>query len=154
MTVTELPVTVTQLIVGLENEPGRLFAVVDALRDAQISILALSVAGAGSAGEARMLVSDPRRARTVLMGLDVPAYPEEAIVVEAEVMGPKMLDFLEPLSLEGLNIGHLQAFPAAVGGALVAFTTAEPARTVGVIREHGYETLDLATLLERFRRDQ
>lgn len=143
--------TVTELVVGLENEPGRLFAVVDSLRKTDISILALSLAGSGAAGEARMLVSDPRRARTVLMGLDVPAHTEEAIVVEASAMGAQMLDFLEPLSLEGLNIGHLQAFPAATGGALVVFTTTDAQRTVGVIREHGYQTLDLSTLVERFR---
>jgi hypothetical protein len=144
-------VTVTEIVVGLENEPGRLFAVIAALRDADISMLALSVAGPGPSGSARMLVSDPRRARSVLMGLDVPANAVEAIVVDAPSVGPQMLDFLEPLSIEGINISHLQAFPTVTGGTLVALVTDDPTRTVGIVQEHGYVTLDLPSLLERFR---
>jgi len=144
-------VTVTELVVGLENEPGRLSAVVEALGRAGVTVVSLSVAGSGYLGQARIFTDDHRRARTVLMALDVPAHTEEAIVVETPAAGSRMVGLLDPLSREGVNITHLQSFPVVGESVIVSLCSSNTALTVGVLQEHGFKLLDHSQLMVRLR---
>ena len=73
-----------QIVVSIENAPGRLYEVTEALGQAGINLRALNLVDTGAFGQLRLLVSDVATARRVLMGLQIPAYVNEVVAVEIE----------------------------------------------------------------------
>ena len=57
-----------QIVVSIENAPGRLFEVTEALGKAGINLRALNLVDTGAFGQLRLLVSVVAKARRVLIG--------------------------------------------------------------------------------------
>ena len=55
-----------QIVVSIENAPGRLYEVTEALGKAGINLRALNLVDTGAFGQLRLLVSDVAKARRVL----------------------------------------------------------------------------------------
>jgi hypothetical protein len=136
-------VTIQQLVVDLENEPGRLFTVTQAIATAGINVHALTVSDTGQTGSARLLVSDVKRARALVMELDVPARTEEVLVVGIDDTPGSLAELLEPLFDDYLNIVSFHAFSQVAGRAIVVVRFSDNRHAQGVLREHGYELMDL-----------
>ncbi len=75
---------IKQLSVFIENAPGRLFQVAQALGEAGINIRALQVADVGEFGVLRLLVSDVTQAIQILMAGNMPARVDEVVAVEID----------------------------------------------------------------------
>lgn len=144
-------VTIQQLVVDLENEPGRLFAVAEAIARAGINLHALTLADGAGVGAARMLVSDVKAARAVVMGLDVPARTEDVLVILMPDAPGSLAELLAPIYDDYVNVMYLSAFSEIAGRAVVVVQFSDNRRAEGILREHGHEPLDLAAI---FRNDE
>lgn len=75
--------TATQLAVFLENRPGALARVCEALAKAGINIHALTVADTVDHAVVRMLVNDPTKALMLLGERGVLAFENEVLLIDA-----------------------------------------------------------------------
>lgn len=139
-------VTIQQLVVDLENEPGRLFSVAEAIARAGINVHALTLADGAGVGTARMLVSDVKGARSVVMRLDVPARTEDVLVILMPDTPGSLAELLEPIYDDYVNVLYLSAFSEIDGRAVAVVRFSDNRRAEGILREHGHEPLDLATI--------
>jgi hypothetical protein len=139
-------VTIQQLVVDLENEPGRLFTVTEAIARSGINVHALTLCDGAASGTARMLVSDVRRARAIVMELDVPARTEEVLVLLIPDSPGSLAELLEPLFDDYVNITYLNAFSEIDGRAVSVVRFNDNTRAEGILREHGHIPLALDTI--------
>ena len=75
---------IEQLSIFLENRPGKLKGVADALKENQINIISLGLSDTTDYGIARMIVSDSARAKQVLLEKGYTAVLTPVLVVELE----------------------------------------------------------------------
>jgi hypothetical protein len=87
-----------QIVVSIENAPGRLLEVTSALGDAGINLRALNLVDTGAFGQLRLLVSDVAKARRILMKMQIPAYVNEVVAAEIEDKPGSLADLLQPLA--------------------------------------------------------
>ncbi|MFW5688558.1 MAG: amino acid-binding protein [Spirochaetota bacterium] len=146
--------TTQQLVVDLENEPGRLFTVTEAIALAGINVHALALSDNGQTGTARMLVSDVRRARSLVMELDVPARTEDVLLIEIPDTPGSLAALLEPLFDDYVNIVSLNAFSAFDGRAVAVIRFTDNPQAEGILREHGHEPLDIGAVFPAVAEDE
>lgn len=135
--------TVQQLVVDLENEPGRLFSVSGAIAEAGIDMHVVSLTDGGGSGTARMLVSDVKRARSIVMGLDVAARTEEVLLVAIPDEPGSLAELLEPLYDEYVNVLSLNAFSSGDDRAVAIIRFNDNTVAEGILREHGHAPMAL-----------
>ena len=98
--------TATQLALFLANKPGTLAAVCDALGQAGINILALTVADAADHAVVRMVVSDPVRARDLFEEHNALCIETEVLLCEAENRPGQLSAIARALAGVGVNIEY------------------------------------------------
>ena len=138
--------TIQQLNMDLDDEPGRLFSVTDALATAGVNIHALSVVEREGISTARMLVSDVKKARAVVLSLDVPARIDEVLVVEISDAPGSLAAMLEPVFDDYVNIRYLEAFSEINGRAVAIVRFSDNAAAEEVLMAHGHTPLSVAQL--------
>ena len=79
-----------QIVVSIENAPGRLFEVTNALGEAGINLRALNLVDTGAFGQLRLLVSDVPTARRILMAMQIPAFVNEGTRKNARGSKPRL----------------------------------------------------------------
>ena len=146
--------TIQQLVVDLENEPGRLFSVTEAIARAGINVHALTLADGGGTGTARMLASDPKRARSLVMELDVPARTEEVLIIAMPDRPGSLSELLEPLFDDYVNILYLNAFSEIDGRAVAVIKFTDNTVAEGILREHGHDPLELSEIFPEVEDDE
>jgi hypothetical protein len=99
-----------QLVVSIENEPGRLFEVTDALGKAGINLRALNLVDTGAFGQLRLLVSDVAKARRILMEMQVPAFVNEVVAAEITDEPGSLAAILKPLKDANVHVIFMYAF--------------------------------------------
>ena len=92
-----------QLVVSIENSPGRLYQVAAALGDAGINLRALNLVDTGAFGQLRLLVSDIAKARRILMELQLPAFANEVVAALIPDVPGSLADVLKPLNDAGIS---------------------------------------------------
>lgn len=101
---------IKQLSVFLENEPGRLVKVTQALADAKIDIRALTVAETADFGILRLIVNDPDKAYTTLKEKNIAVSLNEVLGVEVNDEPGGLASIAKMLEDEGVNIEYVYAF--------------------------------------------
>ena len=132
---------ITQLSAFLENTPGTLHQVVDAITDAGVNIRALSVAETRDFGILRVIVSDIEKTKEALN--------DRTAIIETPVIAVKMSDqagslknILDVLKSADVNIEYVYAFPAAIhGSAYVAFRVDDVEGAESILEQKGVKTL-------------
>ena len=99
-----------QITISIENEPGRLLEVTEALGNAGINLRALNLVDTGAFGQLRLLVSDVRKTRHILMGLQSVAHVEEVVAAEIEDKSGSLAAILRPLKAANINVVFMYAF--------------------------------------------
>jgi hypothetical protein len=99
-----------QLAVSIENSPGRLLEVTEALAEAGINLRALSLVDTGDFGQLRLLVSDVQSARRIMMEKHLPARVDEVVAVEIEDKPGSFARLLKPLLENNVNVVYSYAF--------------------------------------------
>src|ERR1043166_813416 len=98
--------TTTQLAVFLENRPGALARVCEALAKAGINIHALTVADTVDHAVVRMIVSDPTKALMLLGERGVLAFENDVLCIEATNERGVLGKIADALSRANVNIEY------------------------------------------------
>jgi len=111
----------TQLAIFLENRPGTLARVCEALGEAGINILAISTSDTVDHTVVRMVVSDPRRALFLLEERGTLVVESDVLLVEGENVPGSLAVLGKRLAAHKVNIEYLYCAsnPDARHGCLV-----------------------------------
>ncbi|MGD1969540.1 MAG: amino acid-binding protein [Desulfobacterales bacterium] len=132
-----------QIVVSIENAPGRLHEVTEALGSAGINLRALNLVDTGAFGQLRLLVSDVTTARKILMEMQIPAYVNEVIAAEIEDKPGSLASLLKPLTKAGVSVIFMYAFITfAPGNAIMIFRFSDNDKAIEVLKANGINLLD------------
>jgi len=132
-----------QIVVSIENSPGRLLEVTNALGEAGINLRALNLVDTGAFGQLRLLVSDVSRARQILMKMQIPAFVNEVVAAEIEDKPGSLAKVLEPLTGANIYVVFMYAFSRfSQGGAVMIFRFSDNDRAIEILRANGINLLD------------
>jgi hypothetical protein len=135
-----------QIVVSIENAPGRLLEVTEALGRANINLRALNLVDTGAFGQLRLLVSDVARARQILMEMHISAFVNEVVAAEIEDTPGSLAALLRPLRDAAINVIFMYAFiGTAAGKAVMIFRFSDNDKAVEVLEKSGYRLLDAET---------
>lgn len=101
---------IKQLSIFVENKPGRLHSIVDALRRENINIRALSIADTTDFGILRLIVSNPQSAKTALAEIGIISKITEVIAVKIDDRTGGLASVLDTISESGIAIEYMYAF--------------------------------------------
>ena len=110
-----------QLSLFLENKPGTLAAVCQALADEKINILAISVSDAVDHAVVRMVVSDPHKAIHLLGEHGVLVVERDVLLLEGRSRPGELAGIAKTLAKHKINIEYAYSatLPDAMRGAMV-----------------------------------
>ena len=132
-----------QIVISLENSPGRLYEVTQALGQAGINLRALSLVDTGAFGQLRLLVSDLAMTRRILMELQMPAKVTEVVAVEIEDRPGSLATMLKPLMEAKVNVLYTYAFVGfSAGKAVMIFRFSDNDRAIDILQKEGFKLLD------------
>lgn len=133
-----------QLIsVFIENSPGRLYQVTQALCEAGINLRSVSLGDIGDFGVLRLLVSNVARARQIIMKKNLPARMDEVVAIEIADYPGSLAQVLKPLLDANINITYMYSHIGfSSGKAIVVFRFNDNDRAIEVLKEKGIQLLD------------
>lgn len=135
-----------QIVVSIENAPGRLHEVTEALGNSGINLRALNLVDTGAFGQLRLLVSNVAAARKILMEMQIPAYVNEVIAAEIEDKPGSLAALLRPLTRAGVTVIFMYAFITFTKGkAVMIFRFSDNDKAIKVLQTHGAKLLDAET---------
>lgn len=100
---------IKQLSVFIENQEGRLEEVLDVLKQAQVSIISLSLADTSEYGLLRMITSNPQAGQKALKERGFAAMLTDVIAVKLSHQVGKLQEVLSHVCKAGLNIEYMYA---------------------------------------------
>ena len=110
---------IQQLSVFLENKPGRLGEPCQALADAGVNILTLSLADTHHFGILRLIVPEWEKAKEVLEAAGLVVDVTEVLALEVADRPGGLADLLGIFEQAGINIEYMYAFTARLGNLAV-----------------------------------
>jgi hypothetical protein len=125
-----------QLAVFLENKPGALAAVCDALAEAKINIFGLTVSDTTDHAVVRMVVSNTERAMTLFEAHGVLVVESDVLMIQNDNKPGSLSRIAQALSQKKINIdyGYLASMPAAKKGLLILRVT-DPKKALPVLKK-------------------
>ena len=97
---------VTQLALFLENKPGTLAAVCDALADAKINIFALTISDTVDHAVVRMVVSDTNKALSIFEAHGTLVVENEVLMIEHDNRPGTLSEIAKKLASKKVNIEY------------------------------------------------
>lgn len=135
-----------QIVVSIENAPGRLFEVTNALGDAGINLRALNLVDTGAFGQLRLLVSNVSRARRILMEMQIPAFVNEVVAAEIDDKPGSLARLLQPLVEANISVVFMYAYITfATGKAIMIFRFSDNDKAIEVLQQNGVNMIDAET---------
>lgn len=132
-----------QIVISIENSPGRVWEVTHALGEAGINLRALNLVDTGAFGQLRLLVSDVTTARRILMKKNIPAYINEVVAAQIEDQPGSLAKLLKVLKDANVNVLFMYAFTGFVQGhAVMIFRFSDNEKAIGVLQQGGVGLLD------------
>ena len=131
--------TVNQISVFLENEPGKLSAFTHLLREQNIDIRALSIAEVENFGILRIIVNDVYKTSTVLKGAGIVFKITPVLAVPLKDVAGGLCEVVDVLGENGINIDYMYAFTARQKDkAFVVMRVADNEKAIGLLVSNGY----------------
>ena len=135
-----------QLVISIENSPGRLYEVTSRLGAAGINLRALNLVDTGAFGQLRLLVSDVPTARRLLMEMQIPAFVNEVVAAEIEDEPGSLSRVLKPLKEAQVNLVFMYAFIGfSSGKAVMIFRFSDNDKAIEVLQQNSIKLLDAET---------
>lgn len=101
---------IKQLSIFVENKPGRLHSIMDALSSGGVDISALSIADTTDFGILRVIVSDIDKAREILREIGIVSKVTDVIAVYIDHKVGGLSAVLDHISDAGIGIEYMYAF--------------------------------------------
>ncbi len=138
---------VKQLSVFLENTKGRLAEMTEVLREAELDLLALSIADTTSFGIARAIVSDNERAVKVLQEAGFTVHLNDVLAVVVPDHPGGLSEILKIMLEHDISVEYLYSFVRNPGtNAIILFKLDNPAIAGQLMKDSGVELLSKADL--------
>ncbi len=132
-----------QIVVSIENSPGRLYEVTHALGNAGINLRALNLVDTGAFGQLRLLVSDVAKARQLMMEMHIPAMVNEVIAAEIEDRPGQLAAVLKPILDADIQVVFMYAFlRQSCDQAIMIFRFSDNDKAIAVMQANGVSLLD------------
>jgi hypothetical protein len=130
------PRIVQQLAVFLENKPGALASVCDALAGAKINIYGLTVSDTTDHAVVRMVVSNTDLAMTLFESYGTLVVESDVLMIQNDNKPGSLSRIAHALSSRKINIdyGYLASMPSAKKGLLILRVT-DPKRALTVLKK-------------------
>ncbi len=124
-----------ELRVSMEDKPGALAKLAEALAKAGVNIEAISAATSGGSGDIRVLVADTAAARKALEGSGIKVAGErEMLFVDLEDRPGSLAETAKKLADQQVNIDAIYVVGAAGGKKQLAVGTADVAKARSAVR--------------------
>jgi hypothetical protein len=132
-----------QIVVSIENAPGRLLEVTSALGQAGINLRALNLVDTGAFGQLRLLVSDVPKARQILMEMEIPAFVNEVVAAEIADKPGSLARILQPLTDANVYVVFMYAFIGfSQGKAVMIFRFSDNDKAIEVMQSNNVTLMD------------
>ncbi len=130
------PRIVQQLAVFLENKPGALAAVCDALSEAKINIFGLTVSDTTDHAVVRMVVSNTEKAMGLFESHGTLVVESDVLMIQNDNKPGSLSRIANALSARKINIdyGYLASMPSAKKGLLILRVT-DAKRALSVLKK-------------------
>lgn len=133
---------VKQVSVFMENTPGRLAEVTKVLGDANINILAMTIAETGEFGVVRMIVSDWQKAVDVLKKNDFTTATTEVLAIEIPNKPGSLAKIVAEFAKKNINIEYVYAFVTHTSQeAVIIMRFENPDEAILVLKDIGVRVL-------------
>ena len=128
---------VNQVSVFIENEPGRLVAILEVLEKRRISIQAISVSDAAEIGIVRMILTDPDGGLQELRSAGFIVRLDKVLSIEIpDVPGGFLRSVAKPIADAGINIHYFYAYTeTSTGKTMVIVKTDNLDKTEKVLKQ-------------------
>lgn len=142
----EIRMKLKQLSIFLENAPGRLYEVTEALGDAGINLRAHCISDTShDFGVLRILVSDLAKARGVIMDKFFPARVDDVVAAEIEDSPGSLSKILKLFLGSKVNVEYMYAVAGATQGrAVMVFRFSDNDMAIEIMLANGVQLLDAA----------
>lgn len=133
---TLAPRIVQQLAIFLENKPGALASVCDALAGAKINIYGLTVSDTTDHAVVRMVVDNTPRALTIFESHGTLVIESDVLMIQNDNKPGSLSRIAHALSARKINIdyGYLASMPSAKKGLLILRVT-DSKRALSVLKK-------------------
>lgn len=134
---------IKQLSVFVENKPGRLAAVIEALGKNDINMSALSLADTSEYGILRVIVDNPEYAAEVLKGIGVIVKITKVLAVSMDDTPGGLSKILDVFLKNGINVDYMYAFVGKTADKAIMVVKVSDAKTAEeALEKAGIQTLD------------
>ena len=137
--------TIHQLSIFIENRSGTLIKVLEVLKQANIQIIASTIADTAEYGIYRLVCSEPMRACEELKKAGVAVALSEVYALEIDDVPGRAADAVRAFSEAGISITYMYSFLLRGKGILV-FRTDNNEQAVEVITRNQLHSIDESAL--------
>lgn len=130
--------TIKQLSVFLENREGRLDEVLKTLGANDVNIVALSLADTADYGMLRMIVSDPKKGKTVLKEAGITSMLTDVVALRVPHATGSLSKAMHEIVQAGINVEYMYAFANGADASAV-LKSDNPEKVVEVLKESGFD---------------
>lgn len=132
--------TIPQLSIFIENRSGTLIKVLDALKEANIQIIASTIADTAEYGIYRLICSEPMRACEELKKANVAVALSEVFAIEIDDQPGRAAEAVKVFSEAGISITYMYSFLLRGKGILI-FRTDDKEKAISVIESNQLKSI-------------
>ena len=132
--------TIPQLSIFIENRSGTLIKVLDALKEANIQIIASTIADTAESGIYRLICSEPMRACEELKKANVAVALSEVFAIEIDDQPGRAAEAVKVFSEAGISITYMYSFLLRGKGILI-FRTDDKEKAISVIESNQLKSI-------------
>ena len=138
---------IEQLSVFIENKSGRLYEVMAILGDNDINVSALSIADSSDYGIARMIVTDPEKAKKLLKEHDFSVRITPVICCKTPNQPGGLKKMLAYLSEDDISLEYMYAFSVA-DDACIILRTEDCEKAIDSLQRHKMELMSASEIYQ------
>ena len=139
--------TIPQLSIFIENRSGTLIKVLDALKEANIQIIASTIADTAEYGIYRLICSEPMRAYEELKKANVAVALSDVFAIEIDDKPGRAAEAVKVFSEAGISITYMYSFLLRGKGILI-FRTDDGKKAISVINANNLKSIDESALTQ------
>ena len=133
--------TIHQLSIFIENRSGTLIKVLNALKDANIQIIASTIADTAEYGILRIVCAEPLRACEELKKAGIAVAISDVFALQLDNKPGCAADVIKLFSEAGISITYMYSFLLRGKGILI-FRTDDNEKAAAVIRDNHLKSID------------
>jgi len=133
---------IKQLSVFIENKSGALLRVFELLKEANIQLVATTIADTMDYGICRIICNEPQRAYDILKEAGVSVAVNDVFAVELDNRPGSAADAISLFAKEGIDLTYLYTFLFQGKGILI-FRTNDRPRAQEIIEKNGLKDVTL-----------